>query len=272
MKNLLTVDLEDWFQAFSIIPVSAWGQFESRIQIGTARLLSLFAERGLRATFFVLGDLAVKFPDLIRRLADAGHEIASHGHSHRPVYEQLPQDFRADVERSLEALAAVYPKTVRGYRAPWWSVTRESLWAIEILGQLGFQYDSSIFPVRAGYYGIPDAPRTLHERALKSGRKLIEVPPLTRRFCGRNWPAGGGFFLRNLPLGYHVRAIELANRSGQPALVYVHPWELDPQQPRLSVPLLQRFIHYSSLEGMERKFTRLLDAFEFGPVEEALPT
>jgi len=266
MKNFISVDLEDWYQAFSTIPVDDWGQYEPRIEIGTNRALELFAERDIRATFFVLGAVAEGSPDLIRRIADQGHEIACHGYCHRVVYQQTQEEFRKDTERALEVIAPLCDERVKGYRASWWSVTRESLWVLEILADLGFQYDSSIFPARAAYYGIPGAPRFVHDRELAGGRKLREVPPLTRKMLGKTLPAGGGFYLRTLPYRYNAKAVRLANESGHPAMVYIHPWELDPKQPNIRAPFMQKLIHYTALHLMEGKFRRLLDEFEFGPI------
>ena len=270
MKNILSVDLEDWYHAFSTIPVKDWGRFEPRIHIGTEKLLSLFAKRDIAATFFVLGDVAERSPDLIRRIADGGHEIACHGQCHGLIYQQTRKEFRKDVARSIEAIGPLADSEIQGFRAPWWSVTEKSLWALDILAEMGFRYDSSIFPARTGYYGISNSPRFIHERETEGGRKLTEVPPLTRRIVAKTFPAGGGFYLRTLPYRYNSKAIRLFNDDGHPAVVYLHPWELDREQPNVRAPFMQRLIHYTALNLMEAKFTRLLDEFEFGPVRDAV--
>ncbi|MDP6507133.1 MAG: DUF3473 domain-containing protein [Planctomycetota bacterium] len=272
MKNILTVDLEDWFHSISSIPVEDWTKYERRVNVGSESLLGLFEEYAVSATFFVLGAVAEDFPELIRRISDAGHEIASHGYAHRLVYEQSEDEFRKDVAQSLEILSPLSNDGIRGYRAPWWSVTKRSLWALPVLAELGFKYDSSIYPANAGYYGIAGAPEQIHYREVDEGHSLWEVPPLIRRFFGQPMPAGGGFSLRTFPHWFHRGAICDANRRGRPALVYLHPWELDTDQPNIPLPLDQKLIHYTRLNRMRGALVRLLENFEFGPIRESLPS
>jgi polysaccharide deacetylase family protein (PEP-CTERM system associated) len=267
MRHLLTVDLEDWYHSISTIAVSEWSEYEPRVLIGTERILEIFKKHNYRATFFVLGAVAAQNPDLIKRLVDEGHEIGSHGYAHRLVYNQSDEEFRQDVERSLEILSPLAGE-VRGYRAPWWSITKESVWALPMLRELGFHYDSSIYPAYAGYYGISGAPRFLNRP--DAAPELWEVPPLTCKFAGRIWPAGGGFYLRTFPGWFHRKAIRQAERDGHPGMLYLHPWELDPEQPRIKLPFMQGLIHYTRLSKMESSLERLLNEFEFVPVSEGL--
>ena len=267
MRHFLTVDLEDWYHSISTIPVSDWSEYEPRILIGTERILDLFGKHDCQATFFVLGAVAEQNPDLIGRLIDEGHEIGSHGYAHRLVYDQSAEEFKKDVERSLEILSPLVGD-VRGYRAPWWSITTQSIWALPILRDLGFLYDSSIYPAYAGYYGISGAPRYLNHP--DAAPELWEAPPLTCRFAGRIWPAGGGFYLRTFPGWFHRKAMRQAERNGHPAMLYLHPWELDLEQPKVKLPFMQGVIHYTRLSRMESALEGLLNDSEFVTISEGL--
>lgn len=271
MLNALSFDVEEFFhvQGFAdVIAPSTWDTYPSRVVDSTRRILRLLRDFDVRATFFILGWVAERQPDLVREIADGGHEIASHGYGHQLVYRQSPDEFAADVGRSLEVIAAACPAAkVRGYRAPSFSIVKGSQWALDVLLAAGMKYDSSVFPI-AGHdrYGIPNASRRAH--AVREG--LLEVPLSTVRLAGRNWPVAGGGYFRLLPLWLTRRAIRRINHEGHPAVVYLHPWEFDPDQPRVtSARRLSRFRHYVSLAKTESRLRRLLEEFSFAPIEAA---
>jgi len=270
--NAFTVDVEDYFQvsAFEkVVSPEQWPFFEHRVAANTDRLLGLLAERGVRATFFVLGWVAEREPALVRKIASEGHELASHGHSHRLVYEQAPAEFREDVRRSKGTLEALTGRPVLGYRAPSFSITRRSLWALDVLAQEGFTWDASVFPIRHDRYGIPEAPR--HPHQIRPG--LIEVPASTVRVAGTNLPIAGGGYFRVFPLSWTRWGIRRINSAeGMPVVFYLHPWELDPGQPRLAGPWLSRFRHYRNLHRTEARLRRLLSEFAFDTLTATMLT
>ena len=273
--NALTVDVEDYFQvsAFeSCVARERWGEYESRVAANTGRLLDLFAASGVRATFFMLGWVAERDPALVRRIADGGHELASHGFGHRLVYDQSPEGFREDVRRGKAAVESAIGQPVRGYRAPSFSVTARSLWAIDVLIEEGFAWDASVFPIRHDRYGIPDAPRHPYWIAHGAGaRGLLEIPASTVRLLGTNLPVGGGGYFRLLPYWWTRFGIRRLNeREGRPAVFYLHPWEVDPDQPRLNGSRLSRFRHYRNLSKTAPRLRRLLSDFRFAPIGEAI--
>ena len=235
--NAMSVDVEDYFQvsAFDgIVARAAWEQMESRVCRNTDRLLGLFDETGVRATFFVLGWVAERFPELVSRIATQGHEIASHSHWHRLVYDQTAEAFRDDARRSKGVLEAITGVPVHGYRAPSYSVTTRSLWALDVLIDEGYRYDASIFPIHHDRYGIPGAPRDVH-LIDRIGGSIVEVPASTVRWGGVNFPIAGGGYFRLLPYAWTRWGIAHRNDAeGRPAIFYLHPWEIDPQQPRLT--------------------------------------
>ncbi len=272
VRNILTVDLEEWFHS----NLHGWtfsdeGRYESRVVGNTQRLLELFAEYDATATFFVLGSVADAHPGLVRDIAAAGHEIATHGYRHRLVCEQTPEQFKQDVGRAKAELEDIAGRRVKGYRAPSWSVDERTLWALELLEELGFTYDASVFPMRTYLYGMSSAPRFPY-RPTVGGRTLeiLEVPASTVRLLGRNLPFAGGFYFRALPFAIFSGGVRSVNREGQPAVVYLHPREIDPGQPRLPLGLKERFIHDYGVRRCERKLTRALDRFEFSSIEECL--
>jgi len=265
--NAMTVDVEDYFQvsAFeSDVERAAWDRYPSRVQRNTMRLLELFADHDLRATFFVLGWVAERFPELVQTIQAAGHEVASHSHLHRLVYDMSPGEFREDVRRSREVLQQAIGERVRIYRAPSFSITRKSLWALEVLVEEGFEIDSSIFPIRHDRYGIPDADRSIHQIVTPSG-PIWEVPGTVVRRFGCNLPISGGGYLRLLPLAWTLKWLRQINqRESRGFMFYVHPWEIDPQQPRVhSGSFLSRWRHYQNLDTCEAKVLSLVDAFQF---------
>jgi len=272
--NAMTVDVEDWFhvQALSsAISRDSWSTREYRAVANTQHLLQLFAEHGVRATFFVLGWVTERSPQLIREIAAAGHEVACHGLSHKLVYTQSPAEFRDETRRSKGTLEDAAGAPVRGYRAATYSITRQSLWALDVLLDEGFEYDSSIFPVRHDTYGIPDAPTVPGRIKAPSGREIVEFPLTTWQLGPLRIPVAGGGYFRLLPYGLTKGGIAAANRRGQPAVFYMHPWEIDPGQPRIeAAPALSRFRHYTNLHRFEARLRRLMGQFRFGTMSTVL--
>lgn len=269
--NAMSVDVEDYFHVSvfdGVVPRHRWEQLESRVCANTDRLLTIFDEAAVRATFFVLGWVAERHPELVRRIVARGHELASHGYAHRLVYDQTPAAFREDVRKSKRLLEDAGGTLVGGYRAPSYSITPRSLWALDILIEEGYWYDASIFPIMHDRYGIPVSarhPYVVHRR----GGTLAEMPASTVRFASCNLPVGGGGYFRILPYAWTRWGISQVNRAEQrPAVFYLHPWEIDPEQPRLPVGLLGRFRHYRNLAQTEVRLRALLRDFRFGPVRD----
>jgi polysaccharide deacetylase family protein (PEP-CTERM system associated) len=275
VMNAMTVDVEDYFQvsAFDrVVSRSAWEGMESRVVGNTRRLLDLFDEHHVTGTFFVLGWVADRHPSLVRDIAGRGHEIASHGYGHRLVYELTPGEFRGDIRRAKQVLESASGQSVTGYRAPSYSITRRSLWALDILVEEGYTFDSSIFPIHHDRYGIPGTPRHPHTLRLASG-PLVEVPPSTVKVGTMTLPVAGGGYFRLLPYGWTRWGIERLNaHEGRPAVFFLHPWEIDAAQPRLPVTGLSRFRHYRNLDQTETRLRQLLTAFHFGPIRTLLST
>jgi len=271
--NAMTVDVEDYFHVSvfdRVVPRDSWRTMESRVVANTERLLELFDEHGVTGTFFVLGWVAEREPQLVRAIVARGHELASHGYAHRLVYEQTPEAFREDVKRAKGLLEATSGRAVRGYRAPSFSVTEQSMWALDVLLDEGYRYDASIFPIRHDRYGIPDSPRWPHAIQRERG-ELFEVPGSTVRLGSTNLPVAGGGYFRILPYAWTRWGITHLNEvEGQPAVFYLHPWEIDPDQPRLKAGLLGRFRHYRNLDRTETRLRALMRDFAFAPLEVVL--
>ena len=271
--NAMTVDVEDYFQvsAFDrIVSRASWGERESRVAANTRRLLELFDESGVRATFFVLGWVADRAPELVREIAAAGHEIACHGYNHQLLYTLTPKQFREDVREARSALEQIAGCQVVGFRAPSYSVTTSTLWALDILIEEGYLYDASIFPVHHDRYGIPDAPRHPHMLKRPVGT-LLEIPASTVRLGGVNLPIAGGGYFRLLPYAWTRWGISRVNRvEREPVIFYMHPWEIDPGQPRLAVGKGTRMRHYGGLGRTTDRLRRLLRDFRFDSIESAL--
>jgi polysaccharide deacetylase family protein (PEP-CTERM system associated) len=271
--NALTVDVEDYFHVSAfrrLVRYSEWDYMESRVERNTHAVLELLEEFRLHGTFFVLGWVAERCPSVVRAIQAAGHELGCHGYAHRLVYELTPDEFRADTRRALCAIEDAAGLPVRAYRAPSFSITARSLWALGILLELGFTIDSSIFPARNWLYGIPNAPRQPF-RIHVNGSDLLEFPPATLKIGRWTLPVTGGAYLRILP--YRLQALALgkmADRS-EPIVLYLHPWELDPDQPRLAARLGPRFYHFMGLKRTEQRLRRLLSKFTFGTLSEAAP-
>jgi polysaccharide deacetylase family protein (PEP-CTERM system associated) len=269
MNNAVTIDLEDYYQvsAFSSsVSIEEWGSRESRIESNTARILDILDVEQRRATFFTLGWVAKQYPGLLKEIAGRRHEIACHSNSHRYVYAQTPEEFRADTLQAKRLLENASGSPVLGYRAPSFSITRNSLWAFEILAELGFTYDSSVFPIKHPNYGMQRAPR--HPFSIRTPSGLItEFPMPTLEMGGVRAPLGGGAYLRFLPYWYTRWGIRYLNTiEKRLACVYLHPWELDPKQPRMNGSITARMRHYFGLRSAESKFRRLLHDFEFQPL------
>jgi polysaccharide deacetylase family protein (PEP-CTERM system associated) len=274
MLNALTIDVEDYYHVSgfeAVIRRADWDSYESRVEGNTNRLLDLLDAHHTRATFFVLGWVAERHPHLVRAIHARGHEVASHGYAHQRVYTQSPAQFRQETQHSLRLLEDLIGDRIHGYRAASYSITKESLWALDILGEEGFTYDSSIFPIRHDRYGIPGYPRFCHVLDGHGGGRLIEFPISTMRVAGTNVPIAGGGYFRLFPYGlisWGLRSIN--HRERQPALIYLHPWEIDPAQPRIQAGAVARFRQYVNLQKTEARLCRLLQDFRFGTLLDVL--
>jgi polysaccharide deacetylase family protein (PEP-CTERM system associated) len=281
--HILTVDVEDYFQVEAFagsISRESWGQWPCRVTQNTERVLNLFDEYGVKATFFFLGWVAERFPHLVREVHSRGHELACHSYWHRTIYSLDANEFRADTRRAVGAIEDASGVAVKGYRAPSWSITKDCLWALDILAEEGFVYDSSIFPIRHDLYGVPGAKRFPYAHACGNGLVIREFPPATLRFIGLTLPAAGGGYLRIFPRVYTALAFRMFERKyRQSVIVYCHPWEFDPEQPRIAGGLKSRFRHYTNLGGMignvrmlllNHRFQRFCDALTAGENDQGL--
>jgi polysaccharide deacetylase family protein (PEP-CTERM system associated) len=274
-RQILSFDVEEYFQveaAGSVVPRKDWPAFGKRLDGCVDRILTMLAEHGSSATFFVLGWVARHEPQVVRRIVRAGHEIASHGMDHRMIHLLGRDELRRDLADSKSVLEDLAGRQVIGYRAPTFSVTHSTAWAIDAIVEAGFRYDSSVFPVHHDRYGVPGAPPWPHVAVSPNGQRILEVPPLTVRRLGVNWPVGGGGYFRLLPLWVTARAIDSAARSGRHAMLYLHPWELDPGQPVLAMPRMVRWRHRLNLSRTEGKLRRLLEKYRFAGVADCFDT
>jgi len=272
--NAFTVDVEDYFQVSAFekhIHRDQWDRWESRVEANTYRILQLLDRHGVKATFFVLGWVGNRYPQLVRDIHACGHEIGSHGYWHRLIYEETPEEFRADLRRSRDVLQEAIGQRVTAHRAASFSITKQSLWALEILVEEGFLVDSSVFPIRHHRYGIPGAEPRLHRLSTPAG-PLWEFPPSVVRFAGLNVPVSGGGYFRLYPLAWTLYCLRRLNQAQrQPVVFYTHPWELDPEQPRIrAASWLSRFRHYVNLGTTARKLETLLRRFRFGTLGEVV--
>ncbi len=268
VRNFLTVDVEEWFHVCGVggpLAPEHWPTLPSRVEFTTDITLELLARRGVTATFFVLGWVAHRHPRLVQRILAAGHEVASHGWSHRRVYDMDEASFEADLRQAVAALEAAGAPAPIGFRAPEWSINDRSLWALSVLSRLGFRYDSSMSPLRI--VGNPAYPQVPHRRHTACGA-LLEVPPLVGRRFGQQYPLGGGWGLRMSRPATVVKEIDARNRRGEPVALFVHPWELDPDPPRVSLPWALRFSHYFRLRGFADRLREILDSLEFQTIGE----
>ncbi|HET8903825.1 MAG TPA: XrtA system polysaccharide deacetylase [Saccharospirillum sp.] len=272
--HALSIDVEDYFQVAALARVvkpADWDAMPSRVEANTDALLALFERKGVKATFFVLGWVAERHPELIRRLADHGHEIASHGYSHQLIYTQTPAIFTEETRRSKDILENIIQKPVTGYRAASYSITHRSLWALDVLSDLGFTWDSSIFPIRHDNYGIPGSPREPYLLKTGNGGVLREFPLTTARMFGQNIPAAGGGYFRQFPYPVFRHLFRQASGGDRvPQMFYLHPWEIDPDQPRFTAASwFSRFRHYTNLSKCYGRLEQLLDDFQFDTVSNS---
>lgn len=271
MRNAMTVDVEDYFQVSAFehhISRESWDRLPCRVERNMDVILGLMAESGTKATFFTLGWLAERYPALVKRLVAEGHELASHGYSHRRASDQSRKEFFQDISSAKKLLEDIGGVEVKGYRAPSFSIGTDNMWALALLKDAGYQYSSSIYPVAHDHYGMPDAPRFGYTPG--AGNGLLELPPTTIHAFGRNWPASGGGYFRLLPYQASRAMIKHINRrEQQSAIFYFHPWEIDPDQPRQrNISFKSRFRHYVNLQRTQGRIRKLLNDFEWGRMDE----
>ncbi|MCM8595416.1 XrtA system polysaccharide deacetylase [Accumulibacter sp.] len=269
VTNALTIDVEDYFQVSALAPYIARGEWDSRecrVEANVERILLMLDEKRIRATFFTLGWIAERYPALVRRLVDCGHEVASHGYGHQRANELSESDFLSDIVMAKKLLEDISGCEVRGYRAPSFSIGESNPWAFDCIERAGYRYSSSVYPIRHDHYGVPDAPRFAHQ--VRPG--LLELPVSTARILERNWPASGGGYFRLLPYGVSRWLLRRVNElDGRPAIFYFHPWEIDDGQPRIGgITPRTRFRHYVNLRHTEAKLRRLLADFSWARVDE----
>jgi len=272
-KHCLSFDVEEHFQvsAFeSPMRRRHWDQFESRVQINTQKLLELLAKKGVQATFFILGWVAERYPSLVHQIASAGHEVASHGYAHELITSQTPVVFREDIRKAKAILESILSKPVLGYRAPSFSITKDTMWATQVLVEEGYIYDSSIFPVVHDRYGVPSANPELHQLSTASGL-LWEVPPSTVKCLGVRLPVAGGGYFRLYPYPVLRALLRKLEGEGAPLVMYMHPWEFDPDQPRMEGSMVSRMRHYLNLDKTEGRMRALLEDFSFAPIRQVFP-
>jgi polysaccharide deacetylase family protein (PEP-CTERM system associated) len=265
--------VEDYFQVEAFagqVSRAEWDRYPSRVVANCERLLDMFDRYQAKATFFVLGWVADRFPEIVRRISSRGHELGCHSFWHRRVNTLTPQEFRADTRAACDAIEQAASVRVRGYRAPTWSITRNSLWAFDILAEEGFEYDSSIYPIRHDLYGIPGAQHYPYVQSCQGGRSILEFPPATSRIAGMTFPAAGGGYLRIFPLAYTFWAFRQYEKNGTPLVLYIHPWEIDPEQPRIAAPMKSRFRHYTNLDRTRGRLERILERHRFEPFRDCV--
>jgi polysaccharide deacetylase family protein (PEP-CTERM system associated) len=265
MRNILTIDLEDWYHCLDEDPAN-WCLYEDRVVLAARRVLKILSANDTRATFFVLGHVAERHPELIREIQRAGHEVGCHGYEHKFAYRQTPAEFESDVGRAARLLSSITGEPVLSYRAPYFSITRKSLWALPVLRDLGFKYDSSVFPVHNHRYGIPGAPRL----PFTTDEGIVEVPVSTFPLARVHLPFAGGVYFRFFSYGFVRGMCRRLNARGESVVFYLHPWEVDEEQPRIRLPPALKLRHYWGLAHTAGKLDRLLKEFRFGPVREVL--
>lgn len=274
MKHVLSVDVEDYFQVEAFagsVDRESWDRWPSRVVANTQRVLDLFDQHDAKATFFFVGWVAARFPHLVREVQSRGHELACHSYWHRTVYSLSPDEFRRDTRQAKQAIEDAAGAAVNGYRAPSWSITKASLWALDILAEEGFTYDSSIYPIHHDLYGVPGAKRFPYTHTCGNGLKLREYPPATLRLLGTNFPVAGGGYLRIFPSACTELAFRTFEKSyRERVVVYLHPWELDPEQPRIGGPLKSRLRHYTNLRRMQAKLGGVLGRHSFARFSDVL--
>jgi polysaccharide deacetylase family protein (PEP-CTERM system associated) len=273
IQNALMVDVEDYFQVSAFaknIEYSNWDKHPLRVEKNTHRLLDLFDDAQVKATFFVLGWVADRNKALVEEIAQRGHEVACHGYSHQLIYNQTQAVFREETIRSKKLLEDIVQKPVNGYRAASYSITKHSLWALDVLAEAGFEYDSSIFPVKHDRYGIPGAKENPHQLKTPDGSSIIEFPLSTAKIFNRKIPIAGGGYFRLYPYLFSRAGLSQINRDKRPFIFYLHPWEIDTEQPKIDAKWFSRFRHYNNLDKCESRLKRLLKDFEFTTVRNVL--
>jgi polysaccharide deacetylase family protein (PEP-CTERM system associated) len=269
--NALTIDVEDYFMvsAFTdVVKFEDWHRFESRVKANTYKIIELLDGFGVKATFFVLGWVAEHYPQLVRDIDRSGHEVACHSYNHRLIYDLTPHEFREDLKKAKHLLEDITGSPVTGFRAPSYSIVEKSLWALDILIEQGFLYDSSIFPIHHDRYGVPHAERFFH-MIKRNGGSIKEFPPSTYSILGQNIPIAGGGYLRLLPFWLTKKAIKRINeKEKQPVILYTHPWEIDPQQPKINGNMISRARHYTNLSTTYQKLRALLKEYKFKSLSE----
>jgi len=275
IKNALTIDVEDYYHvaAFNkVIAPSQWEGIEPRFRRNTQQLLKLFEKHDVKATFFVLGWCAEKDKNLVKEIHQQGHEVACHGYSHQLIYAQTPEVFKEETLRAKDILEDIIANPVKGYRAASYSITNKSLWALDILAEAGFEYDSSIFPVKHDRYGIPGSPRWPYRKTIANDKTIIEFPISTFNIANYKLPIAGGGYFRLFPYWFSKFGLRSINRASEPFVFYLHPWEVDPGQPKVEASKLSTFRHYNNLEKCFSRFEKLLNDFEFTTVSNVLET
>lgn len=273
IRNALTVDVEDYFQVSAFannIKQCEWDEHPLRVEDNTYKLLDLFDEYQIKATFFTLGWVAERKREMVMEIAKRGHEVASHGYSHQLVYNQTPEVFQQETIRAKSILEDIIQQPVLGYRAASYSITEKSLWALDILAESGFVYDSSIFPVRHDRYGMPDTPEHPYHLKTPAGHSIIEFPLSTAKILNYRLPVAGGGYFRLYPYWLSKAGLNQINRQQKPFIFYLHPWEIDPEQPRISASWFSRFRHYNNLEKCEGRLRNLVADFQFGTTWDVL--
>lgn len=273
IKNVLTVDVEDYFQVSAFagsVKQKDWDNHPLRVENNTQRLLDMFDERQIKATFFVLGWVAERQKPLILEIAERGHEVACHGYSHQLVYNQTPAVFREETVRAKNILEDIIQQPVRGYRAASYSITEKSQWALDILAECEFIYDSSIFPVRHDRYGMPDTPAHPYVLKTPKGHSIIEFPLSTTKIFNYRLPIAGGGYFRLYPYWLSKMGLSQINRQNKPFIFYLHPWEIDPDQPKIEAGWFSRFRHYNNLGKCESRLRKLMTDFQFGTTWDVL--
>ena len=275
IQNALTVDVEDYFQVSAFaenINQKDWDNHPLRVNSNTHKLLDMFDEYQIKATFFILGWVAERQKDLVNEIANRGHEVACHGYSHQLVYNQSPEVFQEETVRAKNILEDIIQQPVRGYRAASYSITEKSKWALDILAESGFIYDSSIFPVRHDRYGMPDSPEHPYRLETPAGHSIIEFPLSTAKIINYRLPIAGGGYFRLYPYWLSKMGLKQINRQQKPFIFYLHPWEIDPEQPRIETSWFSRFRHYNNLDKCEARLRNLMTDFQFGTTWDVLKT
>jgi len=270
IQHALTFDVEDWYQGFIYRQIDGWQKYGSREQQSIQRILDLLSECGTKATFFLLGSYAEQHPEVARSLVAAGHEIATHGYAHVPIPQHTRASFRDDLRRSIDVLQQITGKRVSGHRAASWSVNRSQLWIFETLIEEGIEYDSSVFPTRLHSYGLPRSPSYPYRLSLAPAKSIYEFPAQVLRLALSRVPAAGGFYLRALPYRAAQLALMQSERSGHSGMVYLHPYDIDDQVPRLKVPFAFRVIRYYNLDKTVHRLKKLLASFHFSSLREII--